>query len=61
MSKDEEWDLTVSPARYLLRTHHGTRVDLARRLVTADLNKEHRPYDYSYHLARLQRPANRSS
>lgn len=41
MGKDEQWDLKVSPARHLLRRHQGTHVDLARRLVTADLNKTH--------------------
>jgi hypothetical protein len=42
MGKHEQWDLKVSPTRYLLDRRRGTHADLARRLVTADLNKTHR-------------------
>jgi hypothetical protein len=42
MGKREQWDLKVSPARYLLDRRRGTHADLALRLVTADLNKTRR-------------------
>ena len=42
MGKHEQWDLKVSPTRYLLDRRRGTHADLALRLVTADLNKTRR-------------------
>ena len=39
MDACEEWDLRMSPARYLLHHPRGTHADLARRLVKADLEK----------------------
>ena len=42
MDRDEEWDLRLSPARYLLDHRAGTRADLARRLVTNDVKRVYR-------------------
>jgi hypothetical protein len=42
MDAREEWDLKMSPARYLLHHRSGTHGDLARRLVKADLEKTRR-------------------
>jgi len=42
MSKHEQWDLKLSPAKCLLDHRRGTHADLALRLVTADLNKTRR-------------------
>ena len=42
MSKHEQWDLKLSPAKCLLHHRRGTHADLALRLVTADLNKTRR-------------------
>ena len=37
MNEHEQWELKLSPARYLLDHRVGTRADLARRLVANDL------------------------
>jgi hypothetical protein len=37
MDEHDQWDLKLSPARYLLDHRAGTRADLARRLVANDL------------------------
>jgi hypothetical protein len=39
MDQHEEWDLKMSPARYLLDRRRGTHADLAQRLVKTDLDK----------------------
>jgi len=39
MSKDEQWNLKLSPATYLLHHRRGTHADLARRLLKTDLEK----------------------
>ena len=42
MNEHEQWELKLSPARYLLDHRLGTRADLARRLVAQDLKGIHR-------------------
>jgi len=42
MDVHDQWDLKLSPARYLLDHRVGTRADLARRLVAHDLKGIHR-------------------
>ena len=42
MGNDEQWDLKMPPARYLLHHRRGGHGDLAQRLVKTDLDKTRR-------------------